>query len=64
MRKSIIVGLLCLAIFLAAYVGGMIVTIPQTISYVAGTATKFVSFSALGISPFDGGDDTGPGRPG
>lgn len=64
MRKSIIVGLLCLAIFLAAYVGGIIAAIPQTISYVAGTATKFISFGALGISPCDGGDEGGGGRPG
>jgi len=64
MRKSIIVGLLCLAIFLAAYVGGTIAAIPQTISYVAGTATKFVSLNTIGISPFGGGDEGGPGRPG
>ena len=64
MRKNIIVGLLCLVIFLAVYVGGIIAAIPQTISYVAGTATKFVSFGALGISPCGGGDPGGPGLPG
>jgi len=64
MRKNIIVGLLCLAIFLAAYVGGIIAAIPQTISYVADTATKFTSFIAVGIMSFDGGDSGGGGRPG
>lgn len=64
MRKSIIVGLLCLAIFLAAYVGGMIVAIPQRIFCVVGTATKFVGFSALGISVCGGGDEGGGGTPG
>ena len=64
MRKNIIVGLLCLVIFLAVYVGGIIVTAPQTISYVAGAATKSISFSALGISPCGGGDPSPGGRPG
>jgi len=63
MRKSIIVGLLCLVTFLAAYVGGIIVTVPQTISYVAGTPTESISFGAIGISPCGGGDEGGPAKP-
>jgi len=64
MRKSIIVGLLCLATFLAAYVGGIIATVPQTISPVAGTTTKSISFDALRILPCGGGDPSPGGRPG
>lgn len=64
MRKSIIVWLLCSAVLLAAYVGGIVTTIQETIMYIAGTATDFMSFSVLGISPCGGGDEGGGGRPG
>jgi len=63
MRKNIIVGLLCLALFLAAYVGGIIAAVPQTISPVAGTTTESTSFGALEISPCGGGDEGGPAKP-
>jgi len=42
MKKNIIAGLLCLAVFFAAYVGGIIEAVPQAISYITGTATKTV----------------------
>lgn len=68
MRKNIIVGLLCLVIFLAAYVGGIIVTVPQTISYVADRETKSVWTScdqSGSQEPFVSfcGDEGGPAKP-
>jgi len=68
MRKNIIVGLLCLVIFLAAYVGGIIVTVPQTISYVADSETKSIRPSGDeggSLKPFVRfcGDEGGSGKP-
>jgi len=54
MRKNIIVGLLCLVTFLAAYVGGTITTIAQTISHTTVTDTKNISPS---------GDEGGSQKP-
>ncbi|MDH5482930.1 MAG: hypothetical protein OEY22_08650 [Candidatus Bathyarchaeota archaeon] len=61
MRKALIVGLLCLAIFLAAYGIAIINAIPQAISNFKATATKLVSLTAVIITP--NGDEGGGGRP-
>ena len=54
MRKNIIVGLLCLALFLAAYVGGIITPIAQTIFHTTVIDTKNISPS---------GDESGSQKP-
>lgn len=54
MRKSIIVGLLCLALFLATCVGGIVATVSQKVSHIAGTETKSV---------WPSGDDGGSVKP-
>lgn len=68
MRKSIIVGLLCLVTLLAAYVGGIIAAVPQTISYVADSETKSMWPSGdegSSQKPFVRfcGDEGGSGKP-
>jgi len=67
MKKSI-VGLLFLAIVLAAHIGGIIAAIPQTVSFTADTETKSVWPSGdQGGSqkPFvrPCGDEGGPSKP-
>ena len=61
MRKSIIVGLLCLALFAAAYVGGVIAAVSQTGFEATNTTTKFTSPNTVGIDPC--GDEGGGERP-
>jgi hypothetical protein len=62
MKKSIIIGLLCLVIFLAAYGVSIIVAVPKAIAYITGTVTNFAKLAGGIITPCDG-DEGGGGRP-
>jgi len=60
MRKSVVLGLLCLAIFLSACVGCMVVASPKMIFPNTGAAVETKGSNA-GIEPI--GDEGGGGRP-
>jgi hypothetical protein len=68
MRKKIIVGLLCLAMFLAAYVGGIVATTPPIISCGQNTLDRTAQPSGDeggSQKPFARicGDEGGPEKP-
>jgi hypothetical protein len=68
MRKNTIVGLLCLAMFFAAYVGSIVVIVPHMVPFVQGPLGKASQPSGDeggSRKPFAilCGDEGGPGRP-
>lgn len=64
MRRSIIAGLLCLALFFTAYVGGMVTAAPRSIIQVSTRGVGCVNVNQPRISFCGGGDEGGGGRPG
>jgi hypothetical protein len=65
MRRNTIIGLSCLALFLIAFVGGIVAVAPQAISRVNTIRVEHGGFGQLGISLCDdGGDESPAGRPG
>jgi uncharacterized membrane protein YgcG len=64
MRRSVIVGLLCLASLFAAYVGGLVVVAPRTVNQISVRGGDSVNTSQPGGSLCGGGDEGGGGRPG
>jgi hypothetical protein len=61
MRKCIIVGLLCLTVFMTAYVGGILTSIPQTTSQTINTSVKLANPNPVEVYPL--GDEGGHGKP-
>ena len=65
MRRNMIIGLSCLVLFLAAFVGGIVTAAPQAISRIDTVRVEHGGSGQLRISLCDdGGDEGGGGRPG
>jgi hypothetical protein len=64
MNRNVAFGLLCLVIFLAAYVGGSLVIVQGAFTQAPRAVTNRTGFNTITITPCGGGDSGGGGRPG